>query len=625
VNFAASKVFVDTKIIMQNKREFTINFQPIGRRVITGTKQTLLNIAQDGGIALASICGGVGVCDSCKIRLINGKLTEPTLEEQALFSESEFQSGLRLACQSFPLSDLIIEIPPESLTAPQRLQIEGQYQSIELDPPIIPIELNIPEPTINDLRADTTRVKDSLEQKGISFPIEIDIRVLETMSPLLRSNKWHVLMAMRKNSVVAILPTNVSLLGLAIDLGTTKLAAYLCDLATGETLAKTGAMNPQTAFGEDVISRISYSDNVSNGNKVLQTRLIDTLNQVIEGLCILARNNHPSISSDQIVEAVVVGNTAMHHLFAGLPVHQLGVAPYVPAVSEPVEFEAKEIGLNIAQGAMIHLPPNIAGYIGADHVAMLLSAGLSASNKTTIALDIGTNTEITLSYNNQLISCSCASGPAFEGAHISAGMRAAPGAIERVQVIHNEFRTQTIDNLEPIGICGSGILDAVACMLTIGVIDHRGSFVTEHPAVRQTNRKYEFVLVDHEKSGNGRDIVITRQDINEIQLAKGAIRSGIEVLLEKAGISAAMVEEFIIAGAFGTYINIPSAIQIGMFPTLPINRFHQVGNAAGAGARQILLSMAQRRLAEDIAKRVNYIELSTYPNFTNIYSKSLFL
>src|SRR4030043_1223535 len=357
---------------------------------------------------------------------------------------------------------------------------------------------------------------------------------------------------------------------------------------------------------------------------MLQSRLVDTLNHLVIQLGLEASEINRPVTPAQIVEAVVVGNTAMHHLFAGLPVHQLGVAPYVPAVSEPMDLAAHRIGLKIARGARIHLPSNIAGYVGADHVAMLLSTGLSSASKTTIALDIGTNTEITLSHNNELLSCSCASGPAFEGAHIQAGMRAAPGAIERVQVIQGELRIQTIDNLNAIGICGSGILDAIACMLQIGAIDHRGSFISDHPAIHQNDKKREFVLVDYQRSGNGRDIVVTRQDINEIQLAKGAIRSGVEVLLEYAGISADVIEDFIIAGAFGTYINVPSAIQIGMFPTLPLNRFHQVGNAAGAGARQLLLSLEQRQLAEDIAKRVKYIEPSTYPNFTNIFSKSLY-
>ena len=610
---------------MQQTPEYTINFQPVGRRVVTNTQQTILNAAQDAGIALASICGGAGICDSCKIRLISGSLSEPTIEENALYSEIDLQAGFRLACQTYPLSDITIEIPPESLTAPQRLQIEGMENSIELDPPVVSIEIAIPEPSVTDLRADSVRVKDTLTENGIPGPIEIAIPMLETMSPLLRSIGWYGIMAMRRGALVAVLPIGSPILGLAVDVGTTKLAAYLCDLETGAILAKSGAMNPQTAFGEDVISRISYSNNIPNGHKVLQTRLIETLNTIIEELCTVAQKSNPSINTEQIVEAVVVGNTVMHHLFAGLPVHQLGVAPYVPSVSEPLELDAYHVRLNIARGAKIHLPSNIAGYVGADHVAMLLATGMDSANKTTIALDIGTNTEISLSYNNQLFSCSCASGPAFEGAHIQAGMRAAPGAIERVQMIQGKLRIQTIDNLAPIGICGSGILDAIACMREIGIIDHRGSFTSTNFTVRKTDSKNEFVLVEHQSSGNGRNIVINRKDINEIQLAKGAIRTGIEVLLEFAGITADMVEDFIIAGAFGTYINIASAIQIGMFPSLPLNRFRQVGNAAGAGARQILLSMKLRHLAEDIARHSKYVELSNYPNFTDIFSKSLFL
>lgn len=610
---------------MEKTSEFIINFQPIGKRVSTDSSQSLLNSAQDAGLGIASICGGVGICDSCRIRLINGKVSAPTLEELALFSESELAAGFRLACQSYPQSDLTIDIPSESLTAPQRLQIEGQVLSIKLDPAIIPYNLNITTPTIHDLRADTSRLKDCLPTRQNDLRLSIKYAVLETISETLRANNWQITLAMRNEEVVAILPMNTPILGLAIDVGTTKLAAYLCDMRDGKILAKAGVMNPQTAFGEDVISRISYSNTVTSGRKTLQTRLIDTLNELIVGLCLIAKKDNPIIASEQIVEAVVVGNTAMHHLFAGLPVQQLGIAPYVPAVSDPLEINARDIGLHISPGAVVYLPSNIAGYVGADHVSMLLSTQLTDSPDTKIALDIGTNTEISLFHNNQIYACSCASGPAFEGAHIKAGMRAAPGAIERVQVIQGELRTQTIDNLAPIGICGSGILDSIACLLDSGVIDHRGSFINGKPFVREVEKKREYVLVDRLLSGNGRDIVITRQDINEIQLAKGAIRSGIEALLDVAKINKDQIEEFIIAGAFGSYINIPSAIRIGMFPSLPIEKFRQVGNAAGEGARRMLLSMEQRKYAEQIAKQVRYIELSTYPRFTDLFSKSLSL
>jgi uncharacterized 2Fe-2S/4Fe-4S cluster protein (DUF4445 family) len=610
---------------MPSNPEFIINFQPVGKRVTVSATDTILNAAQSAGIDIASICGGVGICDSCRIRLVKGELSELTLEEQAVFSDKEIKSGFRLACQVYPCSNLVVEIPPESLTAPQRLQIEGQSQIIEIDPAVIPIELNIPPATINDLRADTIRVLEKISNEGFELPISFSLSVLENISPELRMNEWHVKLAMRMSAVIAILPPHAPLLGLAVDIGTTKLAAYLCNLHSGQILAKAGAMNPQTSFGEDVISRISYSNNINNGRKILQNRLVETLNQLIQGVCAQVNQNNGDVRPEYIVEAVVVGNTAMHHLFAGFPVHQLGMAPYVPAVSESLEIDADRIGLNIAPGAKIFLPPNIAGYVGADHVAMLLATDLWPSSKTKIALDIGTNTEISLCHDDQLIACSCASGPAFEGAHITAGMRAAPGAIERVQIIDGKMRIQTIENAAPIGICGSGILDAIACLRQVGALDQRGTFHSTHPSVRDINNKKEFVLVNHLDSGNGQDIVITRQDINEIQLAKGAIRTGIDALLETAGIEAHEIEEFIIAGAFGTYINIPSAMAIGMFPSLPIDRFQQVGNAAGAGARQMLLSLKQRAKAEEIAKHVTYLELSTYPNFSNLFSKSLFI
>jgi uncharacterized 2Fe-2S/4Fe-4S cluster protein (DUF4445 family) len=625
VTIAALKGFVNIKAIMRSHPEFTINFQPIGKRVAVSQGNSILRAAQEAGINIASVCGGIGVCDSCKIRLVWGKLSQPTLEEQALFTPEEIDNGNRLACQAYPESDLTIEIPPESLTAPQRLQIEGQSQAIEVDPAVNAMELEIPEPSMTDLRSDATRLSATLIQADLPSPIEFSQPILERISPLVRQYHWKVKLAMRKNAVVAILAPESPLLGLAVDVGTTKLATYLCNLQNGQVLAKAGAMNPQTAFGEDVISRISYANSVPDGRNTLQRRLMDTLNELIQNLCQQASNEHQPFSPEQIVEAVVVGNTAMHHLFAGLPVHQLGVAPYVPAVSEAMEIDAERVGLHISPGAKIYLPPNIAGYVGADHVAMLLATGVWSKKKTAIALDIGTNTEISLVYQGQIVACSCASGPAFEGAHIQAGMRAAPGAIERVQVIQGDIRTQTIDDQPAIGICGSGILDAIACLHQMGVIDQRGSFLLGHPSLRLTDHNKEFILVERSKSGNGQDVSVTRQDVNEIQLAKGAIRAGIDVLLETVGIPAEAIDEFIIAGAFGTYINIRSAIDIGMFPNLPQDRFTQVGNAAGAGARQMLLSIKQRRLAEDIARKVKYIELSTYPNFTNIFSRSLFL
>src|SRR5208283_4441391 len=313
-----------------------------------------------------------------------------------------------------------------------------------------------------------------------------------------------------------------------------------------------------------------------------------------------------------IVETVVAGNTAMHHFFAGLPVQQLGMAPYLPATTAPLHLAARDLGMEIAAGAAIYTPPNIAGYVGGDHVAMLIGigAGSRKSGPPFLVIDIGTNTEITLSVHGRLLTSSCASGPAFEGAHIRHGMRAAPGAIERVLFERGAIQIYTIERRLPIGICGSGILDAIAALLDAGVLESRGNFRKGAERVRQ--------------NGSGGEIVLTRQDISEIQFAKAAIRAGLEVLLEAGGVGAPALEEFIIAGAFGSYLDVQSALRIGLFPQIPLGKFRQVGNAAGIGARQMLISGSQRRLGESLAKQVEYVELATHPHFQEKFAQSLF-
>jgi uncharacterized 2Fe-2S/4Fe-4S cluster protein (DUF4445 family) len=423
-----------------------------------------------------------------------------------------------------------------------------------------------------------------------------------------------------------------ALLGLAVDVGTTKVAAYLLDLAGGQTLAKTGAMNPQIAFGEDVVSRIAYANANPDGGHTLQERLVATLNQMVTEMCLQASQEGFPASPEQVVEAVIVGNTAMHHIFAGLAVTQLGASPYVAAVTEALDIPAQAVGLKLAPGAYVHLPPNIAGYVGADHVAMLMAAlidpltGAPPPQRTVVALDIGTNTEITLAHNGKMVSCSCASGPAFEGAHIHDGMRAAPGAVERVQISDGEVRIHTIGEQPPVGICGSGILDTVAQMLLAEVIDFRGVLRQGHPAVRRTDGRLEFILSPAETSGHGRDVLVNRKDVNEIQLAKGAIRTGINILLQEVGLDGqeTAIDDFIVAGAFGTYISIESAVQIGMFPRIPLERYRQIGNAAGAGARQMLVSGERRKLASKIVSQIEYVELSTHPDFMHVFSQALY-
>jgi uncharacterized 2Fe-2S/4Fe-4S cluster protein (DUF4445 family) len=376
-------------------------------------------------------------------------------------------------------------------------------------------------------------------------------------------------------------------------------------------------MNPQLAYGEDVMARITYALRDAGGAGRLQQAAAEGIAALVDTLCAEA-----GVSAEQIVEAVVVGNTAMHHLFLGLPTEPLGLAPYVPVESDPLDVRAREVGLRLAAGALVHLLPNVAGFVGADHVAALLATRMDEVRPPTLLLDIGTNTEICLAANGRLLSCSTASGPAFEGAHIRFGMRAAPGAIERMRLIEGRVFWETVEDQPPLGICGSGILDAVAELRQAGVLNGRGG-MGEHPGVQRGENGPEFVLVPAGESGLGREITISRKDVGEIQLAKAAIATGWKVLLSEAGVAEKEIGQVIVAGAFGAYIDVGQAVAIGMLPAVPLDRFEQVGNVAGTGARMALLSGPERERAARIARQVEYVELTAHRNFQERFTQEL--
>ena len=406
--------------------------------------------------------------------------------------------------------------------------------------------------------------------------------------------------------------------GVAGDIGTTKMAIYLLDLTTGDLVTKSGVMNPQIAYGEDVVSRISYANQGLSYRLRLQNELIETINVEVRRLC-----EGMGIITEQIADFVMVGNTAMHHIVMKLPVRQLGEAPHVPAVNQAMRVPAREIGLQSAPGAVVYTPPNIAGYVGGDHVTMLLAAELLEAQGIALAMDIGTNTEISLLKDGRITCCSCASGPTFEGAHIHAGMCAVPGAIERAVYLDGEWRFSTIDGQQPVGICGSGILDVVASLKASSQIDVAGRFTDQAVNLVDHPKGGAIILVPGAHSGAGKDILVTRQDIREIQLAKAAIRAGVEALLRSTSTREDEIDHFIIAGAFGTYLHIESALQIGMLPRLAPERYTQIGNAAGVGAQEILLSTASRAAAETVLKNMSYLELTTDPRFRDLYVDSI--
>ena len=597
-----------------------IEFEPLGRRGRCSADQSVLACARDLGVGIACICGGQGTCKSCKVQVIKGIASQPTSSELEFFSAKELGSGWRLACQTFVSNDCILNVPAESMTMPQRTQVEALDKTVQPQPAIKSYKIKLPVPSLADSRADADRLLMSLNKGHNLHCTRIDFAVLNKLSPQLRSKNWICQAAIRGDEVVGILPVKSSLLGLAIDLGTTKIAGYLVDLKNGRVLASKGVMNPQISYGEDLISRIAGIMQSPEQSKQLQNMVVEAINRIATDLCAQAGTH-----IEEIVDMVVVGNTAMHHLFLGLPVTQLAQSPFIPAISNALNIKAREIGLTIDPGSYLHLLPNIAGFVGSDHVAFLLATEIKKSKRVVIALDVGTNTEVSLVYDGKVTSVSCASGSAFEGGHIRDGMRAASGAIERLRIEKETVKYQTIDDTPAIGICGSGILDAVAQLYQAGIIDEGGRMANNRHGICGNEKQTEYVLVEGNKKDGHPPVIITQQDVREVQLAKAAIRTGIQVLLETAGCTENQIYKVFIAGAFGTYIDIFSAISIGMLPSLPLDRFCQVGNAAGLGARLALISLRKRARAEHIASKVKYIELASASNFNKTFIQANYL
>ncbi len=596
---------------------YTIDFQPLGRRGECRAGDTILECSRRTGIGITNICGGRGKCNACKVKILDGKVSAPTPQESAFFSSGDLREGWRLACQVYPSGHCKIGVPPESMTSPQRTQVEGIEVTVEPDPPVRCFKITPSLPTLSDLTADADRLMRNLDEQHGVKSTKVDTSLLCRLSRDLRLWEWEAQAAVRGDEVIELAPWPSPQIGLAVDLGTTKIAGYLMHLESGKRLASRGIMNPQISFGEDVITRIDGALRSPEKGREIQRAVVDGLNQLARDLCA-----ETGTAAEQILEMVVCCNTAMHHLFLGLPVRQLVQAPYVPAVSMALDWKARELGVQVSPGAYVHILPNIAGFVGGDHVAMLLATEAYDAKEVVLALDIGTNTEVSLIHGGQIASVSCASGPAFEGYQISHGMRAARGAIERVRINGDSVEYQTVDDAPAVGICGSGVLDAMAQMYMAGIIDRGGRLLDSHPRVRESGREREFILVREGAHEEVPALVITQKDIRQLQLAKAAIRTGIQVLLEVSGRLESEIEQVIIAGAFGSYIDVESAITIGMLPKLPLERFQQVGNAAGMGAQIALLSSSRRREAQNLATRIQYVELAGSPQFNKTFLRA---
>ena len=589
----------------------------IEKEQLIENNSNLLDILNNLGIRIEAICGGKGKCGKCKVLLENPESASLiTSEEKRLLSQDEISIGMRLGCLIEPKDGMSIVIPDSSLQKDQRILSEGLSTEFNFDPAIKGIRIKIPKPKLGGDESFLDYIKKELKRE-----INIDYLSLKRITDELNYETLEANLVVFNNEIIGFKKNEEKIYGIAVDIGTTTVVTYLIDIETGALVDIESILNPQIKYGEDVISRITYS--LNKGVSIPHNSIVDGINTMIKKLC--DRNR---INSSSIYEMTAVGNTAMHHIFLNINPRSLSVSPFTPVVSKNLDIKARDIGIEINPSGNIHVLPVISGFVGADTVGVLLATGLYKNDEISLAIDIGTNGELVLGDKEKMVSCSCAAGPALEGGHLGFGMRASTGAIESVFIDKDSFDTfyKTINNSKPRGFCGSGIIDIVAEMLKVGIIDSSGKIIengNDRIRKNKTNNHKEFVVEWKEKTDIDKDIVITSSDIREIQLAKGAIMTGINILLEKMKISADKIENLYLAGAFGNYIDIKNAIRIGLIPNIPLERIKPVGNAAGEGAKISLMSNEKRIEENILIKKIDYIELASENNFNEEFVKSL--
>lgn len=599
---------------MQEQSKKTVTLLPFGLRMEHREGDTVLKTILRAGIKILSICGGAGTCGRCIIELVSGELV-PHKEETKFVKPPDKDGKNRFfACTVRPAGDCTIRVPEYSIDDNLMTQTDhtaGSLSKAVGKRVIKTFRVKLQPPDLGDIRSDADRLIDAVSAKyGIQIGT-IDFTAVIKLSSLLRENEWEAAGALYRDEIVHICSPSESMLILAVDIGTTKCAVYLLDSETGGLIDASGVINPQTSYGADVVSRLGNVVSDPELKSVLQRLVIEEIIKQARELC----EKH-GVSVDNIVFSLYVGNTAMHHLFFGFEVEQLINSPYVPAISAEYEIKHREIGLSFGPGGYAHWLPNIAGYVGGDHLGVLLAMDAGHELNNTIYIDIGTNTEMSLAAEGTLYTVSAPSGPAFEGAHIEYGMRAIPGAIDTFRIRRGgSFEFTTIGGRRPMGICGSGILDIMSELFRAGYIDWRG----------RLKEGKTITIVPRNKSASGDDIILTQKDIREFQLAKGAITAGILILLKSAGIRVHDIHEVIIAGAFGSFINAENAREIGLFPFPADVPIRQAGNAAGAGACKAAADAEAVTTVNNLKQKVKYIELVNAPDFKRVFARATYL
>ena len=658
-------------------------FQPNGRqgRVPAGTN--LLAAARDLGVEIESICGGHQTCGKCKVLVEEGgfakfgvssaadHVTPPGQREREYAAKHGFEPGMRMSCACEITGDVVIRVPEESQVRKQVVRkAAGVERPVNVDAPMRLYYVELPPATLKDHRGDWERLRDELHAVHGLEKLTIDIEVLRVLQPTLAADERRVTVTafehrdpageLIAHEVVRVQPGfHDDIYGVAVDVGTTTVAGHLCNLRTGAILASSSRMNPQVPFGEDLMSRISYVMMNDDGVERMHAAIIDGLNGLLDDVCVQA-----GIAPSDITEMVVVGNTTMHHLVLGVSPLELGGAPFSLVTHSALDVKARDLGLRVTPGGNVHFPPCEAGHVGSDNVGVLVAEAPYAQDGQMLAIDIGTNGEILLGNRAQVLSASSPTGPAFEGAQIVHGVRAADGAIERVRVDPATLdvrykiigKDEWVENsqeedpsvrdgsedaaaarrrkrdallnpeLKASGICGSGIIEAIAELFMAGVIAPNGRFVAlEHPRLRtglgEGGAKAEFILAWPHESASGRTITVHSDDIRAIQLGKAALYAGTKLLMQRMNLS--QVDSIALAGGFGSYIDPVHAMVLGLIPNCALDKVAAVGNAAGDGARMILLDKAKRAEAQWAARWVTYIETAVEPSFQDEFVKAI--
>ncbi|MDA8211781.1 MAG: ASKHA domain-containing protein [Clostridia bacterium] len=602
----------------------TVTFLPSGSSIRVSPGTNLMKAANLAGVQVNAVCGGKGSCGKCRAKFVEGVLSEASLTEKEFVAPADENQGWLLLCQRQALSDVTVDTGQVTEKPGGFTPTKGAFAELttDVDPPVTKTYHQLAKPSISDQVADLDRILGQLPP-GITP----DINIVAKVPDLVREAGYQITSVVVDNELITLEKGNTTpeLYGIAVDIGTTTVAGYLVDLRKGKVILSASATNRQRTYGADVISRITYTVENPGGLRDTKQAVVQTIDAVVQELL-----DKRGVSRNCIYVLTLIGNTVMSHLLLGVSPVGVASAPFIPAFSRGLKGNTDFLGLNnLPPYTRFFLLPNVAGYVGSDTVGVMLSTGIYQGSGTVLAVDIGTNGEIVLGSGNRMLTCSTAAGPAFEGACISQGMRAEPGAISKV-AIDDDVRLEVIGGAEPVGICGSGLLDAVSELIRLGVLKGNGRI--KAPAdcppdlpeavqsrIRQTDKGYRFVLAE-----GVQEVAITQKDINELQLAKGAIRAGIDVLLDEMGLTYSGIDEILLAGAFGSNLRPESLKGIGMLPDIDLGRIKAVGNAAGAGAVRALLSRKQLELATELAQKAEHVELSLNQDFNREFARAIF-